>query len=351
MESTLSKPNQPSTRMAFLDVARCIAAILVLIEHAMNILYRDVQDSAGGYAIVGKVGVILFFLISGFIIPRSLEQGNSQLRFWIRRFFRLYPAYWLSIAAGWLVCKVTGINLFPSFDTNDWLINLTMLQGFITRKHLWGVFWTLQLELIFYLGISCVRAMDWMKHVRWLAIIVFVVFGLGEFALIYGPGSMIRIDSAFLVLLATVIGWNAESYINGRMSLRFLLLIISLQMAIFTLVWAAGYRELPEVSTRALGEFLLTWGAAYILFFVLLAMRNFRMPSALCYFGRISYSVYLLHLLTMTIAVLLLTNSPGWIKISAWLPLTLAVASAAYFFVEKPGIKLGRGFEKLFFAT
>src|SRR5947209_2434707 len=92
---------------------------------------------------LGKIGVILFLVISGFIIPVSLEQGGSNARFWLRRFFRLFPAYWLSILLAYLSTRcgraVTGVQGW------DWLVNLTMLEGFFGRPLVCGVFWTLQL--------------------------------------------------------------------------------------------------------------------------------------------------------------------------------------------------------------
>src|SRR4051794_26399249 len=48
----------------------------------------------------GLLGVALFFLVSGFVIPFSLDRGSLS-RFVIRRIFRLYPVYWLSLALLW----------------------------------------------------------------------------------------------------------------------------------------------------------------------------------------------------------------------------------------------------------
>jgi hypothetical protein len=77
------------------------------------------------------------------VIPFSLK--NKGFRdFWISRFFRLYPAYWLSIL---LVVLVGGS--IPAVLTL--VINVTMLQKFVGFPDMIGVYWTLQIELIFYM--------------------------------------------------------------------------------------------------------------------------------------------------------------------------------------------------------
>ena len=51
----------------------------------------------------GRFGVALFFLISGFVIPFSFKEPRPLLRFALSRFFRLYPAYWLSLMLALLI--------------------------------------------------------------------------------------------------------------------------------------------------------------------------------------------------------------------------------------------------------
>ncbi len=83
-------------RFDFIDSARGIAALAVIAEH----LYEARSPwfytfSQTGFSL-GAFGVTLFFLVSGFIIPVSIEKAGLK-RFWIARVFRLYPLYWLSL--------------------------------------------------------------------------------------------------------------------------------------------------------------------------------------------------------------------------------------------------------------
>jgi peptidoglycan/LPS O-acetylase OafA/YrhL len=87
--------------------------------------------------------VALFFLISGYIIPRSLET-TPLAGFWLRRAFRLFPLYWFSIALYLLV----GISAVTA--PHELLANLTMLQPYFGVTHVNSVYWSLTVELTFY---------------------------------------------------------------------------------------------------------------------------------------------------------------------------------------------------------
>jgi peptidoglycan/LPS O-acetylase OafA/YrhL len=96
---------------------------------------------------MGKLGVIVFFAISGYIIPSSLFNRPNPIRaFFISRFFRLYPMYWVSLACLILAgCTNTAVNL-PIL-----LANITMFHKFVLLPDINGVAWTLQIEWVFYL--------------------------------------------------------------------------------------------------------------------------------------------------------------------------------------------------------
>src|SRR6266540_1012136 len=95
----------------FIDVARGMAAMIVAYFHLHLHAYTAWPDLGHiprdswtyrvvlGHFDLGKYAVIVFFMISGFLIPSTLETKNASLRqFVVTRFFRLYPAYWLSMA-------------------------------------------------------------------------------------------------------------------------------------------------------------------------------------------------------------------------------------------------------------
>src|SRR5689334_1887681 len=147
----------PSTkRLAFLDALRGIAAFSVAFQHGGEVIlghgFRSWSNHWFGF---GKFGLIAFFITSGFIIPYSLERGASVARFWVGRFFRLYPAYWTSLILilgvyfGFGITQALPQNFRRHIPLNS-LANVTMLQDFLGRPHAIPLYYTLSIELLFY---------------------------------------------------------------------------------------------------------------------------------------------------------------------------------------------------------
>ncbi|WP_049574380.1 acyltransferase family protein, partial [Nonomuraea sp. SBT364] len=79
-----------SSRLGWLDALRGIGALAVVGEHLTTWAMPWLRPTAFN---VGMYGVLVFFLVSGYIIPQSLERRGDLRGFWIGRVFRLYPLY------------------------------------------------------------------------------------------------------------------------------------------------------------------------------------------------------------------------------------------------------------------
>ncbi|MFF4739082.1 acyltransferase family protein [Streptomyces sp. NPDC001262] len=146
---------QKRPRLAVLDGLRLVAALMVVFCH-----YTASNDAWGKPAKTlfpelhrvtqyTWVGVEVFFLISGFVICMS-SWGKKLGDFVVSRVTRLYPAYWFA-----LILTVTVITLFPEVrqvrSWTDVLVNFTMLQEGFRVHSVDGVYWTLFVEMKFYL--------------------------------------------------------------------------------------------------------------------------------------------------------------------------------------------------------
>src|SRR5947207_2536369 len=83
----MSASSSARERLGFLDVARGVAALLVVAEHGLRDCLPGYIAWTRDHVDLGYIGVLLFLLVSGFIIPVSLDQGGSNARFWLRRLF------------------------------------------------------------------------------------------------------------------------------------------------------------------------------------------------------------------------------------------------------------------------
>src|SRR5258708_4592083 len=85
------------TRLAWLDVLRGLAALGVVFDHASYYALQHVRAVIYQWFDPGNYGVFVFFIISGYIVPASLERKGSVRTFWVSRLFRLYPLYLLAV--------------------------------------------------------------------------------------------------------------------------------------------------------------------------------------------------------------------------------------------------------------
>ena len=85
-----------TTRIAFLEAVRGVAASAVLVQHLVAGEFPAYRDWTRHHLDLGRVGVVAFFLVSGYVIPLSLS-GQTLRTFAVRRFFRLYPVYWVAL--------------------------------------------------------------------------------------------------------------------------------------------------------------------------------------------------------------------------------------------------------------
>ncbi|MGV9340979.1 acyltransferase family protein [Streptomyces sp. NPDC003688] len=158
-------PARRKGRLAALDGLRFLAAVAVVVfhftgqvpatmEHVWGRPYQAVFPDSHRYLAYGRLGVDLFFLISGFVICMS-AWGRSPRDFFISRVTRLYPMYWIGV-----LVSAAVIYLFhsPVGNPNPRVLfaNLTMLQKPLGVPNLDAVYWTLWPELCFYLTFSIV---------------------------------------------------------------------------------------------------------------------------------------------------------------------------------------------------
>jgi peptidoglycan/LPS O-acetylase OafA/YrhL len=94
MPDVVACPEPQAKRLAWLDALRGIAALCVVFDHLTYSVFQPVHDSVYQWFNPGQYGVFVFFLVSGYIVPASLERKGSIRSFWVSRVWRLYRSTW-----------------------------------------------------------------------------------------------------------------------------------------------------------------------------------------------------------------------------------------------------------------
>lgn len=144
-----------------LDGVRAVAALMVVTLHLSEI--AGVPWSINGapflttFVVFGRMGVDLFFVLSGFLLFRPYASAllfqdpwPSMRRFYLRRAFRIWPGYYITLCA--MILLFGGQYLNP----DHWKRLVLFLTFFMDSSHqtwqqLNGPFWTLAIEWQFYL--------------------------------------------------------------------------------------------------------------------------------------------------------------------------------------------------------
>jgi peptidoglycan/LPS O-acetylase OafA/YrhL len=332
--------------LAELDLLRFIAALAVLAFHYL-IAYASVWGdrpaelfpAVAPVAGLGILGVELFFMISGFVILMS-AWGRGLGAFARSRFVRLYPAYWLSLIAIAALYGLTGAKaLNPKLSPENYLVNASMLQKLFNVGHASGVYWSLWVELRFYLLIA-------------ILVLVGVTYGR---VLIFGGVWLAAALGAKLLgnpLLNEIVMPDYAPYFvagmalylihkNGSAWLPWLYVVAGWAMSlpsaldrVHRRVDAAGFKNMPVTDLSVIITITVIFTVMALVALGLMRMRPRGWLTAL---GATTYPLYLFH---STIAValipLLVGDLPPWAVATVTTLAVVLLSYAVYFFAERP---------------
>lgn len=303
-----------------IEIVRGLAACLVVYQHTSN--YSETTMSE--YFDFGKLGVILFFMISGYLIPSSIAR-NGVPGFIVGRFFRLYPLYWLSIGL-WLIF-VSGA------DFRLILANLTMFQQYLGYENLISVYWTLTIELFFY-GLSCVLFLVFKKN-----LIKSARVGI----------AMATFLTAILLLLKCV-GYNGAPlalglglvlmYVSSLHKEEPLSKFVYFSVLIFvTIVTYIGYYDEAVEGGFSKLRYPLTYIVAIAIVALLVKMPfKIQRTNKLAELGAAAYGIYLFHM----IIFYLFFDTKGFFPFAITIIVTICLSFAIHKFIEVPSIKFSK---------
>ncbi|WP_275545148.1 MULTISPECIES: acyltransferase family protein [unclassified Pseudomonas] len=308
---------------------RALAAWVVVFHHVMQVFFNFKADSFVGrlFAERGAVGVDIFFVISGLVIYLSTRGKTiTPWRFMLNRVLRIVPAYWLySLIAALIIAFANPVMPVQEFDLHHLLLSLLFIPaenpgGFGLYPTL-NVGWTLNYEMYFYLLFALAFIVT--ERLR----LLFIVLALAAFSLLATQPWMsdfyrnsILYEFIFGMLLGVL-------YKRGWIRQGFWLPLLVIAASLLTIYHF-------DSSMR-----LLHWGLpSALIVAACIAMEPwFKGNRLLSHLGDYSYSVYLLHVIVLSLGWYLqarLDLSPA-VVIAACVPVIALAAWASYELIEK----------------
>jgi len=328
---------------------RAVAAFFVLVSHAL--LYPLVGENLV-YGRLGWLGVILFFVISGFIMVSVTDAGQFDGRqFMRRRMLRVAPLYWgFTLVAAALALAAPQLFKTTTFDGGQLALSLAFIPFYNPASEglhpLYKLGWTLNYEIFFY-ACFALMAMFTARSRVWALTLTFGALAL--FGFVLAPKSAIpQFYTSFLPLAFVAGCWIGIAHIEGRLqdvSRLGMWLFAGLGLAglIEGFVWDRGLIE----DSSAFSGFL-AFATAAVLIAVRFEGKIPRIPW-LESLGNASYSIYLVHIFAVALMAgvglhLLGPNVPGVLPVVT----VLAIAGGLWFglllyrYVEKPLVRSTR---------
>ncbi|MEU7891325.1 acyltransferase [Nonomuraea sp. NPDC049152] len=382
---TLARPSEAPalSRLAWLDALRGIGAVAVLAEHMLPWVIPSLRPY---WFNLGMYGVLVFFLVSGYIIPTSLERRADVGGFWVGRLFRLYPLYLTVIALVLATSWWIPIREAVPREASSVAAHATMLQDVLGTGAAVDTMWTLAYEMVFYLLVTTLFVAGAHRRSGPIATVfgsAAVVSGLFMAAAPIPPGpwpSWLAFTVFFGGIACLISGRfvQAATYVMGAGALALLVLTsrvpwfglaILAVMFVGTAIqrWERGEGGLWPVAVTAVlvavapawaiqagwwwvrpGVWITTIALAAATFAGAMVLRRRGTFRFLAWLGMISYSLYLLHhpLLKAFITV---TGDLRWVPLpmqvsmaALFLVLVVGASWLTYRFVEIPMQRFGR---------
>ena len=401
----LPDPSTPPARqrLAWLDALRGFAALCVVFDHLGAYAMPHLRGDIYRFLDPGTYGVFVFFLVSGYIVPASLERKGSVRGFWVSRVFRLYPLYAVALVAmvllWWFnIGTISGANYQGKTSL---LTHALMLSSVLGAHNAINVIWTLTYEMAFYLLLTALFLTGTHRRSgRWALLFAAAAVGLGGLLPMFAIsrsflGTRLVPELADLLVLAGIalavtrfrVPRTAGAILAGGTVIVLVLfngnwvppyeaLTILALMFTGTMLYRAERGDYPwrRAVPAAIAVLALAtaaglwhgfgWGANYrwqwatsvlgagLTFAIGMACRKKPVPAVLAWLGVVSFSVYLVHpvLLQFYKKVPFTHGShpfPVQVLMAAvFLAVLLACSWLSFRFVEKPMQQHGRAFSR-----
>lgn len=352
-------------KIIFAQQLRGFACLFVIISHWLgvfnnadlisNVTRFPLLDTAAynklssiatmPYLNFGPLGVAIFFLISGFVIPFGLQKMSFG-HFMISRIFRIYPTYiiCLSITAFCLMLSAAYWKTPTALSPFTFATNALLVHNLFVTPSIDLVNWTLSIEVKFYLIAALIFQGNSIRNII-IYIMCALIIAIGAPHLLQmasgsvwsGVIATLSIEAYYITFM--LVGICFYWHFTNRMSNFNLIVLITFIMIVFTISWALGIQK-EQFYVVTINYFY-----GLVLFFGCYVLKNhFIDLKSVDFFANISYPLYLTHSIIgyILLQIALLNHVPYFLALSGVFIITTLLAYFVHFLIEVPSNNYGK---------
>ncbi|KMY51022.1 acyltransferase family protein [Peribacillus loiseleuriae] len=361
------------------DSLRGLAALIVLIGHYMMVFpaYESYNYELNSPFIVymiketplrlflssGNESVILFFLLSGFVLYLSINNTKFHYSTYIiKRICRIYIPYLVAIIISILAKVLLSHNNMPfisNWFSKSWTTSETptlLLQhlffiGQYNTDSYNNVIWSLVHEMRISILFPLLIFLFIRKKFRY-SLVCFIILSVCSTILLYLFGSSVKITSNLLsfhyitiFLMGSLLAKYRHVLINCTLKMKKTIKILLLAIAITCFMYEGIVGEIDFLNNYIFRDYVVSGGVCILMILSLasLTLSTFLRSKALTFLGKISFSLYLYHLISLfSFMYLFYDKLPTIFILILSFFFSFLLSFLAYLFVEKPCINLGR---------
>lgn len=265
-----------------IQVLRAIAAIAVVFYHLVYFIENKYGSISvfNGFYFLGKVGVDIFFIISGYIITFSISKSSSAFSFLLKRCLRIFPLYWLFLVAYVLILLLVKKQINVTHVVSSiFLIPYPYFTPILNQG------WTLQFELYFYFIMAISLFICGKRTVLFACFLMLFLYWLSNFFELNVPvvSATILFEFAYGMIIFKM---NEKLHDNHKF-------ICLLFLFTFPLFIISNYNEFNNSEYRFI--FSGFFSSNVVMFFLGRSKELIFFDKILVLIGNASYSLYLSH--------------------------------------------------------
>lgn len=330
-------------RESLLDGLRFVAAMAVVAFHFgfRGFTVDGLQDVSFPELVpiakYGYLGVELFFMISGYVITWSIE-GKSLADFAVARLVRLYPTFWLCAVLSATVISISDNDaLLVSWQ--DGLLNATMLASAFDARYIDGAYWSLEVELQFYVLIAVSVGLFGFERLH-RVLLVWMLVGVLCSALQKFAGFKVPFPTGNHYMYFCL-GAGLFFFHRGRRELATYLLIgfglgLSITHAIHGINWMISHYKV-DFNRPLVGALIVVFAAVLAVSPSVSTSTRPALRRILFYVGGITYPLYLIHAYAgFSVMNRWFSSETRWLGLLTVSAASLVVAALVFIFFDRP---------------